>query len=97
MVVLPKTALPTLPKELRPISMSSAISKTFCRVVLGRSKRHIRPMGACQCAGPTNQTSGKQASHTLRYYLKVDLEKAFDLVSRPALLEFLESKLRACE
>ena len=65
MVVLPKTALPTLPKELRPISMSSAISKTFCRLVLGRSKRHIRPMGACQCAGPTKQTRGKQAFHAL--------------------------------
>ena len=92
MVVLPKTALPTLPKELRPISMSSAISKTFCRLVLGRSKRHIRPWGhASARAPPTN--SWKAGFSRLRYYLKVDLEKAFDLVSRPALLEFLESKL----
>ena len=104
MVVLPKTAHPVLPKELRPISMSSAISKTFCRVVLERSKPFLRPLGSCQCAGPTKQTTDYVFSaHRLQCldhewkaglaYLKVDLEKAFDLVSRPALLSFLRGKL----
>ena len=46
MVVLPKTASPSSPKELRPISMSSAISKTFCRVLLQRAKKTVKSIGA---------------------------------------------------
>ena len=37
MVVLPKTAAPSLPKELRPIGLSSSVSRTFCRVLLQRA------------------------------------------------------------
>ncbi|CAE7223910.1 unnamed protein product [Symbiodinium sp. CCMP2592] len=104
MVVLPKTACPTLPRELRPICMSSAISKTFCRILLERAKRGVQAMGPCQLAGPHKQTCDYVfCAHRLMSldhewgagfaYLKVDIEKAFDCVSRVALCDYLESKL----
>ncbi|CAE7455558.1 unnamed protein product [Symbiodinium sp. CCMP2592] len=104
MVVLPKTSHPVLPKELRPISMSSALSKTFCRIVLQRSKKSVKAQGSCQCSGPQKQTTDYiYCVHHLMAlerewkgglaFLKVDLEKAFDLVSRPALSAFLRERL----
>ena len=57
MVVLPKTACPTHPRELRPICTSSAISKTFCRVLVERAKTRVGAVGPCQLAGPHKQTS----------------------------------------
>ena len=56
MVVLPKTAAPSLPKELRPIGLSSSVSRTFCRVLLQRAKSSVAAIGPCQLSGPHKQT-----------------------------------------
>ena len=50
MVVLPKTAAPSLPKELRPISLSSSVSRTFCRAT-------SQIVGSSYWAVPTVRTS----------------------------------------
>ncbi|CAE7946668.1 unnamed protein product, partial [Symbiodinium sp. KB8] len=104
MIILPKTARPVTPKQLRPICLSSSVSKVFCRILLARAKPEMRPIGSTQCAGP-----GKQAIdyiHALHKlfslerewkfglcFLKVDLEKAFDLVSKPSLMKYIKSKI----
>ena len=84
--------------------MSSAISKTFCRVLLQRAKKTVKSIGACQLAGPHKQTCDYVfCAHRLMQlerewraglcFLKIDLEKAFDNVSRPALSAYLEQRI----
>ena len=55
MIILPKTARPFQPKQLRPICLSSSVSKVFCRILLNRSKNSMEPIGSTQCAGPGNK------------------------------------------
>ena len=104
MIILPKTAKPTQPRQLRPICLSSSVSKVFCRILLNRAKSQIRPLGSAQCAGPGKQSIDYvYAIHKLLSlerewkgglcFLKVDLEKAFDCVSKPSLMSFIKSKL----
>ncbi|CAE7410353.1 unnamed protein product [Symbiodinium sp. KB8] len=104
MIILPKTARPDTPKQLRPICMSSSVSKIFCRILLNRAKPQMKPIGSTQCSGP-----GKQPIdyiHTIHKlfclerewkfglaFLKVDLEKAFDCVSKEALMAYVKSKI----
>ncbi|CAE7422363.1 unnamed protein product, partial [Symbiodinium sp. CCMP2456] len=104
MIVLPKTARPNHPKQVRPICLSSSMSKSFCRILLGRTKRGIMSIGSAQCAG-----EGKQAIdyiHTIAKlmgverewklgisFVKIDLEKAFDCVSKVSLMAYIKSKI----
>ena len=104
MIILPKTARPDTPKQLRPICLSSSVSKIFCHVLLNRAKPQMKPIGSTQCSGP-----GKQPLdyiHAIQKlfclerewkfglaFLKVDLEKAFDCVSKEALMAYVKSKI----
>ncbi|CAE7462659.1 unnamed protein product [Symbiodinium necroappetens] len=104
MIILPKTARPTQPKQLRPICLSSSVSKVFCRVLLNRSKKKMTPIGSTQCSG-----AGKQAIDYIHAvhklfslerewkiglcFLKIDLEKAFDCVSKTSLMAYIKSKI----
>ncbi|CAE7715728.1 Pol, partial [Symbiodinium sp. CCMP2592] len=104
LIVLPKTHAPTVPRELRPIAMSSAVGKLFSRLLLNRALPSIRPSTYAQCAGVHRQTSDylytafrtfelcREWGHPLAI-LKLDLEKAFDRLDRGALLEQLERRI----
>ena len=104
MIILPKTARPTQAKQLRPICLSSSVSKVFCRVLLQRAKPNMQCIGSTQCAGPGKQSIDYiHAIHKLfcverewrcgLSFLKVDLEKAFDCISKPALMGYIKKKL----
>ena len=104
LIMIPKVAAPTLPKHLRPIAMSSAVGKLFARLLLNRALPRICPTTYAQCAGKHRQTADylytvfrtlelcREWGHPLAMF-KLDLEKAFDRLDRPALLRQLEAKL----
>ena len=100
MVLLPKTRSPKQAKDTRPISMTCAAEKTFCRILLERTKPFISLTRPWQCAGPRGQTCDYlYAIHKLfeeeREWckglcaLKIDLRRAFDSVRRDKLLHRL--------
>ena len=104
MIILPKTARPTQPKQLRPICLLSAVSKVFCRILVNRGKNKMEPIGSTQCAGPGKQAVDYvHAIHRLfclerewkfgLAFLKVDLEKAFDCVSKASLMAYIKSRI----
>ena len=106
LIMIPKVAAPTLPKHLRPIAMSSAVGKLFARLLLNRALPKICPATYAQCAGKHRQTADylytvfrtlelcREWGHPLTMF-KLDLEKAFDRLDRPALLHQLEARLGA--
>ena len=107
LVLLPKVDVPLRCKQLRPIAMSSAVSKLFARMLLTRTGHALLPRTAAQCAAP-----GRQAADFLfsihRVFelsrewgspvcaMKVDLNKAFDCVDRGVLLQRLAGRLGPC-
>ena len=104
MVLLPKTERPILPKETRPISMSSATEKIFSRMVLERCKPFLIPETSWQSCGPRRQTADylylmQRLMDTEREWgkglavAKIDIAKAFDTVSRSRLYGKLRDKL----
>ena len=104
MIILPKTAKPEKAKQLRPICLSSSVSKVFCRILVNRAKPHMRPLGSVQCSGPGKQSIDYiHAIHKLfclerewkfgLCFLKVDLEKAFDCVSKESLMAYIKSRI----
>ena len=104
MVLLPKLPAPKLPGDLRPISLSCSSSKLFSRMLLSWTQEAILTGYPGQCAGVQKQASDYVFSlHRMLelcrewrrpgYFLKLDVSKAFDKLSRPALLERLLSKL----
>ena len=104
MVLLPKLPAPKVPGDLRPISLSCSSSKLFSRMLLGRTQEAILTGYPGQCAGVHKQASDYVFSlyrmlelcrewRRPGYFLKLDVSKAFDKLSRPALLERLLTKL----
>ena len=57
MSLLPKVPKPRAPKDLRPISLSSAMPKLYCYLLLKRTRACILPQGSAQCAHSGRQTA----------------------------------------
>ena len=104
MVLLPKTCAPLLPKELRPICLTSHLSKTFARLVMNRIMAEVQPRLPHQCCAKHRQSTDyiwtmqrvMQISHewgTPICAIKLDLEKAFDRLDRIGLASLIVSKL----
>ncbi|CAE7247538.1 R1A1-element\ORF2 [Symbiodinium sp. CCMP2456] len=107
MVLLPKIAAPKLAKDLRPISMGSAASKLFSRLLLNRTLQHITARAHSQCAGTGRQASDymftiwrvlelEREWHAGLCLVKLDVAKAFDNVNREKLLARLKERMGDC-
>ena len=53
--LLPKTTLPSCPRHLRPIALTSHISKVFVKILMSRMGDTLLPEGCHQCASPGRQ------------------------------------------
>ena len=104
MVLIPKTALPEDPKQVRPICVGPAASKLFCRMLLCRTTHALRYQGSAQSMGEGRQTCDyiftvarlMQLDQEWRHglcFLKLDVEKAFDSLDRKVFLHRLADKL----
>ncbi|OLQ07930.1 hypothetical protein AK812_SmicGene8595 [Symbiodinium microadriaticum] len=102
--LLPKTDKPRGPKDLRPISVGAAAAKVFGMMLLMRTRSYIRPTGPWQCAHGGRQTADylfaaiKSFSLETEWHLglcwcKVDIQKAFDTLSRDRTLGLLRDQL----
>ena len=96
--LLPKIMQPTHPRDLRPITLASHTSKVFARLLLGRVKSCLAPVGRKQMA-----CSGRQPADLVwcsmrmvnlarewgaeMHMVKLDLRRAFDSVFRVKLAE----------
>ena len=96
MSLLAKIAKPLLPKDLRPIMMSSHVYKSYSRLVLTRVRQYLAPSGPEQCAAPNRQTTDMLFSLSTVCQLslewgaplalvRMDISKAFDSIDRVAL------------
>ena len=104
MVVLPKIRFPVEAKHVRPISLSSATCKLYSRMLLERCKQRLGVPGGRQCSGTGRQpTDYVYTVHKLMHlerewrmglrWIKLDLQKAFDRVSRQRLFDMLEERI----
>ena len=104
MILLPKLTQPVHPRDLRPISMSSAVSKLFSRLLLNRCLDRLSLTTHSQCSGPGRQTADyvfaiwrvlelEREWHRGLCVAKLDVSKAFDTVSREKILEKLQQRL----
>ncbi|CAE7432317.1 unnamed protein product [Symbiodinium sp. CCMP2592] len=102
--LLPKVDKPQGPGDLRPISLGSSIGKTFGTILLARTRYHIAPQGAAQCAHNGRQTSDFLFTALRSFALdsewkmglcwaKLDVQKAFDSLNRDRALRLLRDKL----
>ena len=104
MVVLPKIKFPVEAKHVRPISLSSATCKLFSRMLLERCKCRLGDPGGRQCSGQGRQPADYiYTVHKLMHlerewrmglrWIKLDVSKAFDRVSRSRLMSMIEEKV----
>ena len=104
MVVLPKVANPSQAKEVRPISMGSAASKLFSRVLLTRTLPILGEAGSRQCAGAGRQPCDYifVAARTMSLerewrfglsWIKLDLAKAYDGLLDPDFIKHYAESL----
>ena len=89
-----------MPQQLRPIALSSHIAKCFVRVLLGRVRGLLAPVGVQQLAGPGRQAldmlwAGRQMFQLVRewgcpaVFLNTDIKKAFDSADRRVIADKL--------
>ena len=108
MVLLPKCDQPEDPKELRPICLGSAANKVFARMLLSRTRAAFRYSGPFQNMGEGRQTIDhiwtiarmmalEQEWKGGLWFLKIDIQKAFDSLDRGRFLGRLQDKLGRCE
>ena len=104
MVLIPKIAHPTLPKQVRPICLASAVDKLYCRMLLQRTREALKYTGPAQSMGEGRQTVDyiwainrlmrlEQERRKGLWWVKLDMEKAFDRLDRANFLSKLEAKL----
>ena len=55
MILIPKLGLPVHPSQLRPICLSSAVSKVFARMLLCRTSWALKYSGPAQTMGESRQ------------------------------------------
>ena len=105
-ILLPKVPSPTSPSQLRPIALGSSAAKVFSKMLLQRLRDRLGFRTHAQCAGQGRQTADLLFSvHRLLElarewklpiaFLKIDISKAFDSLSRQALLDKLYHRLGA--
>ena len=96
MCLLPKRCSPLVPKDLRPVCLTSHLSKTFSRLITQRIVHKLVPDSPFQCYAPQRQTTDYiwaiQRVMQISYEwdapvcaVKVDIEKAFDRLDRCVL------------
>ena len=104
MCLLPKKCSPLVPKDLRPVCLTSHLSKTFSRLIMQRIIHKLIPDSPFQCCAPQRQTTDyiwaiqrvMQISYEWNVPIcavKVDIEKAFDRLDRCALGALLVEEL----
>ena len=104
MIVLPKIRFPIEAKRVRPISLSSATCKLYSRMLLERCKDRLGAPGGRQCSGQGRQPADYiYTIHKLFHlerewrmglrWIKLDISKAFDRVSRGKLMRMIEEKV----
>ena len=104
LILLAKVQHPLTPKDLRPIALGSGASKLFARLLLNRCMMMLGPRSPYQCARQHRQTCDYVFSVWRVFELcrewgvplccvKVDVQKAFDSVSRPMLVATLRARL----
>ncbi|CAE7550167.1 unnamed protein product [Symbiodinium necroappetens] len=102
--LLPKKPKPESPSDLRPISLSSAVSKVYGGLLLNRTRRALQPQGPEQCALGGRQTSDYLFAVMRTFsletewrfglsWLKLDISKAYDSIHRWKILEYLRGNL----
>ena len=102
--LLPKTASPSGPGELRPISLGSAVGKVYGTMLLRRTREVIQPVGPEQCSHSGRQTADYVFTAVRSFQLdtewrwglhwvKLDISKAFDSLDRVKALAHLEKVL----
>ena len=104
MCLLPKRCGPMVPKDLRPVCLTSHLSKTFSRLIMQRIIHRLLPDTPFQCCAPQRQTTDyiwaiqrvMQLScgwHVPVCAVKVDIEKAFDRLDPCALGRLISQEL----
>ncbi|CAE7704303.1 unnamed protein product [Symbiodinium microadriaticum] len=102
--LLPKSEKPRGPKDLRPISVGASAAKVFGTMLLMRTRKYIQPAGPWQCAHGGRQTADYLCAAVKTFSLdtewrlglcwcKVDIQKAFDTLSRDRTLRLLRDQL----
>ena len=95
-------------KQLRPICLGAAANKVFARMLLERTKPSLKYSGPSQNLGKGRQTVDyiwvisrlmplDQEWKCGLYFLKLDVEQAFDSLHRGKFLSRLGSKMGCCE
>ena len=98
--LLPKISPPSTAKQLRPIALASHVSKAYARLLVSCLADELKPQGEHQLAGKGRQAAdfiwvAMRLTHLCRewstdcYVLKLDLQRAFDSVSRERLAQKL--------
>ena len=104
MILLAKIPKPETAKHVRPISLGSGTSKLFSRMLLEKSLESLGEPSSRQCAGKGRQATeyvfcvARMMSLEREWkagfrWVKLDLQKAFDRVSRGKLMRTLVSRL----
>ena len=102
--LLPKVPNPSSPSDLRPISLGSTVGKVFGQMLLARTRAALQPSGPEQCAHAGRQTADYIYSAVRSFqletewrwglhWMKLDISKAFDSLSRSRALEYLRNAL----
>ena len=102
--LLPKSDKPRGPKDLRPISVGASAAKVFGTMLLARTRKYISPAGSSQCAHSGRQTTDYLYAAVKTFSLdtewrmglcwcKIDIQKAFDTLSRDKTLGLLRDRL----
>ncbi|CAE7295584.1 unnamed protein product [Symbiodinium sp. CCMP2456] len=105
LALLAKVDVPTRPKDLRPISMSSAAQKCINKLVMGRVFPCLRRPSGASCCGRTRQSADliggitRLRDITREWKLpmvcaKLDVKGAFDRVRRDAAARLLIDRTR---
>ena len=108
MVLLPKCPKPEAPKHLRPICLGSSANKVYARMLLSRAKPALQYSNAFQNMGAGRQTVDyvwtiarlmqlDQEWKEGLWFLKLDIEKAFDSLHGGRFLSRLALKMGNCE
>ena len=101
---MPKCQQVAGPRDLRPISLSSAMAKLFCSLLLHRTRKVILPVSSAQCAFARRQAADCMFSGIRSFqletewrhgchWLRLDIAKAFDRIRRDKILNMLRDRL----
>ena len=102
-VLLPKHRAPAQPRDLRPIVLSSSVSKVFTRLLLHRLRERFPPLLGGQIigeAGAQTLDAALAVQHTMRLanerkqplvVAQLDVAEAFDTISHTAVARYLAS------